>query len=172
MPFKSQPKHPKHVSEQLRAVLDLIQPVLTLQSRILDNGIQVTHDSLMSLGCRHLTIAGSEGCEVLKFLDSQDGTKHAHQREPQQAGAGGLCQELWLNKLKLSGSGWGFSRYRATSSWFQQVSVRRKTDVKPSSPCSRDRVFWYTRFVSSPITCLLPQLSECCASNRCRLAIL
>lgn len=105
MPFKSQPKHPKHVSEQLRAVLDLIQPVLTLQSRILDNGIQVTHDSLMSLGCRHLTIAGSEGCEVLKFLDSQDGTKHAHQREPQQAGAGGLCQELWLNKLKLSGSG-------------------------------------------------------------------
>lgn len=35
---------------RLRAVLDLIQPVLTLQSRILDNGIQVSHDSLMPLG--------------------------------------------------------------------------------------------------------------------------
>lgn len=63
----------RHVSEQLRAVLDLIQPVLTLQSRILDNGIQVTHDSLMSLGCRHLTIAGSEGCEVLKFVTPRTG---------------------------------------------------------------------------------------------------
>ena len=43
-------RFPEHLPPRLRAVLDLIQPVLTLQSRILDNGIQVTHDSLMSLG--------------------------------------------------------------------------------------------------------------------------